>query len=560
MTLQQSERVETIPAAPVRPLAASAGLREFATAVALLLAYVTLEWLSFIHEYKGVPITPWNPGLGLLFAFMVLKGPRHGLLLFAGVLIAELAVLRTRLDWYAILSISLIIAGAYSAAAAAARRRLRLDVRLNRLPDVLLLLVTALFGACVVAVLIAIALAADQRLELTDVLVATWPLLVGDVIGIAVVTPLVLRVAAHERPELGRALLPLLPHAALFLAAVGACLWIIVVPQTGFHLFYLLFLPVGLAAVRYGLDGACTALAVTQFGLVGLLHLYGYDAGAFTEFQILMLVLSSTGLIVGVIVTERQHDAEVVRAYEAMLRAKEAEVIQAMRMNLVSSMASTLAHEINQPMTAARALARSAQELVRGKSDLARADANLTQLVAQIDHAGGVVRRMRDFLRRGRPHVSTVDLKDLLEEVMMLVRVQAGERDVRLQLDLAADLPTIHADAVQIQQVVLNLVGNAIEAVASTDGERRVRINARPVDGGNAIELAVEDTGPGVAPELAPRLFEPLTTSKRGGLGLGLSICASIVESHGGRIWLHSGTPGATEFRVVLPRSSGAAH
>jgi signal transduction histidine kinase len=553
--MTQSEGGDTVAGAVGAPGFTMPTPRELVGAVALLLAYVGLEWVSFIHEYKGVPITPWNPGLGLLFAFMVLKGPRYALLLFAGVLIAELAVLRTSLGWYVVLSISLIISAGYAAVAVAARRQLRLDVGLKRLKDVVELLVAALLGSCAIAVLLSLVLVADHQLELADVMVATWPLLVGDVIGILVMTPLVLRLALRRPTGLVRAVLPVLPEAVVFVAAIALCLWLIVIPQTGFSFFYLLFLPVGVTAVRYGLDGACLALAFTQFGLVGLLHLYGYDARAFTEFQILMLVLSSTGLIVGVVVTERQHAAETLREYEAMLRTKEAEVAQATRLNLVSSMASTLAHEINQPMTAARALARSAQELVRAKDgDLSRADTNLSNLIAQIDHAGGVVRRMRDFLRRGRPHVSTVAIDELLDEVLMLLRLQATESGTQVQIDVADGLPTVHADRVQLQQVVLNLVGNAIEAVgAGGRSDRRVRIRARVSDDAKDIEVAVIDNGPGIAAEIADRLFEPLTTSKHDGLGLGLSICATIIESHGGRIWLHARTPGATEFRFTLP-------
>lgn len=555
--MQQSQRAGPLPGRALTPAVAGAGSlagRELAGAAVLLVAYVALEWVSFIHEYKGVPITPWNPGLGLVFAFMVLGGPRYGLLLFIGVLLAELVVLRSSLDWQVILSISLIISAGYAAVAEAARRNLRLDVGLNHLVDVVVLLLAGLAGAFVVAALIAVVLVLDRQIEAADVLVAAWPLLVGDVIGIAVMTPLVLRLALRRRAGLQAKIVPLLLPAALFSVAVALCLWVIVTRTSGFHFFYLLFLPVGVAAVRYGLDGACLALAFTQFGLVGLMHVYGYDAKAFTDFQILMLVLSSTGLTVGVIVTERQHAAETLQQYEAMLRAKEAEVAQAARISLVSGMASTLAHEINQPMTAARALARSAQELLRTNGDLPRAQANLASLISQIDHAGSVVRRMRDFLRRGRPHVSTLDLRVMLEEVRMLLRVQAMERGVPLHLDVAADLPVIHADHVQVQQVALNLVGNAIEAVAGAAGpDPRVTIRARRSEEPVGVEIAVIDNGPGIIPEMTDRLFEPLATSKKGGLGLGLSICATIVESHGGRIWLHSGQPGTTEFRFVLP-------
>ena len=144
-------------------------------------------------------------------------------------------------------------------------------------------------------------------------------------------------------------------------------------------------------------------------------------------------------------------------------------------------MASALAHEISQPMTAARALARSAQHLVRGPNgDLVRADGNLTDMIAQIDHAAAVVRRMRDFLRRGRPHVSTIDLREMLEDIVRLQRLDASVRHIGIEIGAPDDLPPIHGDRVQLEQVVLNLTRNAMEAIAETGrADGRIRLFAR---------------------------------------------------------------------------------
>jgi len=158
-----------------------------------------LEWLSFIHEYKGVPITPWNPGLGLVFGLIVLFGARYAIVLFAGAVIAEIAVLRSNLWWPIILALTAIIAGGYGLVAQVVRGHLRLDAGLNRLRDVVLLLVSGVIGATLVAVFICLLLLADQELDLADVLIAAGPLLIGDIIGIAVITPLTLRLALHPQ-------------------------------------------------------------------------------------------------------------------------------------------------------------------------------------------------------------------------------------------------------------------------------------------------------------------------------------------------------------------------
>jgi len=323
----------------------------------------------------------------------------------------------------------------------------------------------------------------------------------------------------------------------------------------GFRLFYLLFVPVVIAAVRYGVDGACVSLAVTQFSLIGLLHFSGYDAGEFTEFQTLLLVLTVTGLIVGVVISERKNSDRIARDAKARLAERQAEAAQVARLNLVSGMASALAHEINQPMTAARALGRSAQHLLRASgSDLSRADSNLTTMLAHIDHAGDILRRMRNFIRRGRPHVSTINTRDMLEEALTLVQVEASARHVRVDLDAPADLPDLHGDRVQLEQIVLNLVHNAVDAIAAAgQSHGHVQVVARRHAAPPRVEIGVLDNGPGLDGEMVARLFDPLTTTKQDGLGLGLSICASIMEAHGGRVWLYSGKPGATEFRFSVP-------
>jgi C4-dicarboxylate-specific signal transduction histidine kinase len=354
-----------------------------------------------------------------------------------------------------------------------------------------------------------------------------------------------------------RSFLPPLPETAVFCVVVLAALWLIARTESadGFKLFYLLFLPVVVAAVRRGLDGATLSLAVTQLALVGLLIRHGHEAKGFTEFQILMCVLTATGLIVGIAVSERREADRRARAAAALLQEKENEIAHAARFSLVSGMTSALAHEINQPMAAARALARSAQELLRQpQADVARAERNLATALAEIDLASGIVRRMREFIRRGRPHVSTIDVATLLDETLTLIRPDAARKNVRIDVDVAPDASPVHGDRIQLQQVALNLVRNAIDSLAGAhrpDGA--IRITARCDGSHNNIEIGVIDDGPGIAPELAEKLFQPLTTSKKEGLGLGLSISLAIVEAHGGRIWLQSGKPGATEFRFSLP-------
>ncbi len=526
---------------------------------ALVVVFVAMEWLSNIHEFMSVPITPWNPGLGVVFAFMLLRGPVYGLVLFAGMIAAELIVVRTELQWPVIVAIAGIISLVYGAAAIVIRRILHLDAGLYHLRDLMVLLGAGIVAAVVTSALVALLLLIDHRIALDNVLTAATPLLLGDIIGIAVMTPLTLRLVMLMR---GRASLsgysrPLAFEVALYAGLSCVALLVIIGGQSGSGLryFYLLFVPVVLAAVRHGFDGACVALAVTQFALVGLMHYFGYDARAFTDMQTLMLVLTGTGLIVGAVVSERQSADALRRLAEDRLREKEAESAQAARFSLVSGMASALAHEINQPMTAARALARSAQHLIEGpKPDLPRAGGNIANAIAQIDHASGVMRRMREFLRRGRPHVSSFEVRSMIEDALMLARPDAEARGIALVCAIPDGLPMVHGDKIQIEQVVLNLIRNAMEAIsAAGQAGGIITISGAILSGPSRIEIAVGDNGPGVPEQFAHRMFEPMTTSKAEGLGLGLAISQTIIESHGGRIWLQSGERSGAEFRFTLP-------
>jgi two-component system, LuxR family, sensor kinase FixL len=520
-----------------------------------LAAYIILEWASFIHVHKGLPITPWDPGLGVAFALMIRGGPLGGLILFAGMVVAETLVLQNDVDWPIDIGVAAITATSYASIAALVQRYFRIDADLTHLRDVLMLLAAGLAGALLNTVLLSAFLLAVGQFNIDDVVQVARPLLIGDTIGIAVVTPPLLRFRVRERLETYR-LLSLAPESALYLCLIVVALWLIIGGDKahGFRLFYLLFVPVVIAAVRHGIDGACFSLAVTQFSLIGLLHFSGYDAAEFTEFQTLLLVLTVTGLIVGVVISERKNSDRIACDAQARLADRQAEAAQVARVNLVSGMASALAHEINQPMTAARALGRSAQLLLRIPGDLSRADNNLTTMLTHIDHAGEILRRMRDFIRRGHPHVSTINTRDMLDEAMTLAHAEASARHVRVDLDAPADLPDLHGDRVQLEQIVLNLVHNAVDAIAAAgQSHGHVHVVARRHAAPPRVEIGVLDNGPGIEDELAGRLFDPLTTTKQDGLGLGLSICASIMEAHGGRVWLHSGKPGATEFRFSVP-------
>jgi C4-dicarboxylate-specific signal transduction histidine kinase len=180
-------------------------------------------------------------------------------------------------------------------------------------------------------------------------------------------------------------------------------------------------------------------------------------------------------------------------------------------------------------------------------------DHNLTTLVSHIDTAGNIVRRMREFLQRG-PLMGDVDVCRLLEDVLVLIGPEAATAQVRVELAVEDSLPPLRADRSQLEQVMLNLIRNSIDAIAGAKIRGgRIRLAAQRSNRPSDLVISIWDNGPGVSADIAGRLFEPLTTSKPEGLGLGLSICGSIAAAHGGRIWLAATGPHATEFRVTVP-------
>jgi C4-dicarboxylate-specific signal transduction histidine kinase len=255
------------------------------------------------------------------------------------------------------------------------------------------------------------------------------------------------------------------------------------------------------------------------------------------------------------VVEVRQREYLEAQMQQARLRLEKLQVAaaQAERQNIMSGMISALAHDINQPMTAARALARAAHEgILRSPKDLDQLRASLESMVSCIDSAAEVVRGMRDLLQRDQSEFAVVEVKSVLEDASSLARNEMQERPLEVVLDLTANLPQLYGDRIQVQQVVLNLVRNSAEAIFRSGQLRgRVTISARASADASAVEIAVRDNGPGIQSGRSP--FSPSSSSKADGLGLGLSICEKIVSTHGGRIWLQSGEAGATEFRFVLP-------
>jgi two-component system sensor kinase FixL len=524
----------------------------------LIVAYLAFERISDIHEHKGLPVTAWNPGLGLLFGFMFRNLFRGCVAMFFGIALSGPIVINSALAWPATVVIAGIVTFCYGATALAAKSLLAFDTSLNRIGDIRTFLIVGLAGAALSCLLLTAALMLTGHLIADDVVPASLPLLVGDIIGIGVVTPLVLRwptlTAGFADASVRTASLKAPACAAL----IGIAIWLVLRENNaiGTRYFYIFFLPVIAAALRFGLDGACMTLASVQIALVVFVSNAGITASVFTMYQSSMIVLTATALLVGAVVTEKNAAAAAARVADERLKQVESSAARADRFHLVSGMTSALSHEISQPLTAARALARSAvmRSELTTPSDAERLRENLNGVVQNIDTAGEILRRMREFLQRGEPEKTHADLRLIVADALALLRPLLDQKRVRVQAtELVGDL-ALSCDRIQIQQIIMNLIGNAVEAI-TTRGIRngQVTIGARALSDPHRIEVFVRDNGPGIARSIVDHIFEPLMTSRSEGLGLGLAVCANIVEAHSGRIWLERSKPGDTEFRFWLP-------
>jgi two-component system sensor kinase FixL len=215
-------------------------------------------------------------------------------------------------------------------------------------------------------------------------------------------------------------------------------------------------------------------------------------------------------------------------------------------------MASTLAHELNQPLSAIANYLKGSQRLLEGMTDerAVRSRDALAKAADQALRAGQIIRRMRDFVARGESERNAETISKIVEEASALAFVGAKEIGVRVRFQFDPQAGTVVVDKVQIQQVLLNLIRNAMEAMEKSP-RREITIGSRAVDG-DMVEISVSDTGPGIPENIAAQLFQPFVTTKREGMGVGLSISRTIIEAHGGRIWAEQADGGGTVFRFTV--------
>jgi two-component system sensor histidine kinase DctS len=245
-------------------------------------------------------------------------------------------------------------------------------------------------------------------------------------------------------------------------------------------------------------------------------------------------------------ITERKRARELARQQEDKLAATA-------RLVTVGEMASTIAHELNQPLSAIASYTTGCLNLLEGGAPpAAELREALRKTAQQAQRAGRIIRRVHDFVRKAEPTRTQVRMNTVVEEAVGFADAEARKRRVRIAARLAEDDPELQADPVLLQQVVLNLLRNAMDAMAATPPERREILVASEA-GPGSVTVSISDHGCGISPEVRAQLFQPFFSTKAEGMGMGLNICRSIIEFHRGRVWAEQNPEGGSTFSFSLP-------
>jgi len=517
--------------------------------------YVALDGLSFIHPFGNLPLTPWNPHAGLAMAWLILSGSRKWLVVALAHSIASFHTSGAFLDLTSIVLVALAYGGIYGMAAAKLRRYGGSRPWHGDVSHFGRFLLVSAVSSLSVSIVLCLVFGFTAHLAWPDMGAALLRGWVGDLIGMLLFVPLLTRVDWRSLPPLR----PTAEQMMQFMTMLAACGVVFGLDITDeFKFFYLLFPPMLWAAVRGGTMPCLLTLTLTQLCLMVAVVWRDVGDEKTLALQVLMLVLVATGLLVS-------GQTEARQQAETALRDRLGELARLGRIHSAAEIATGLAHELKQPMLAVlnyvgaaiRLLERTPPEIQDATSIMRKAD-------LQVGRADAILRRMRNYVQKGEPRVSSIDVAGIVREAVDLVTPMLRRHDIRVDSPGLERLPPLLADPIQVLQVLVNLLSNAVHAItehaitehAITEhggSNGTVTVTARRV-AANRVEIAVSDNGPGLAADILDALYQPFVTARADGMGLGLAISRSIAEAHGGSLRHDPPQPGTgATFRVVLP-------
>jgi two-component system sensor kinase FixL len=515
-------------------------------ALVYVLAYLALDWASYIRPLQGLNITPWNPQPALAIALLIWK--RHSIwLVCLGLVAADLVVRGLPEDWLTSLAASVALSLVFAAIARALTAKRDGTVPFGSPKDVLSLTVVVTMGSLAAGIVYVLIFSVAGLGPAGSVVAAIARYWIGDAVGMIVTLPLLLCVMDHGRRA---RLVATLSSGWWWTITALTCilLWYVFGrgEQDYFKFFYLLLLPVVWASARFGLAGAVLSCGLTQVGLIVAVQLVLRQDLTVFELQLLMAAAAMTALLLGVLVDDNARAA--------------AELRSSLRFAAAGQMAAALAHELNQPLTALNNYASACRIMldgerkldVSGREELAAA---MQRVGSEAQRAGDVVRRLRDLFNSGATQLQLLPCAPTVRESVAAHALYADSLGVAITQEIQPDLPAVWLDPLQVAVVMRNLIVNAIESASAGTGRAEVLVRAARDRG--QVCIAVHDSGRGIDARRLDELFDAAPSDKAGGMGVGLSICRAIVEAHGGRLWAESGPGG--HFFFTLPDDDHAA-
>lgn len=505
---------------------------------AFVAAFVALDAFSTIGLYREIGVSPWNPAAGLTLAYVCARGLRSWPFVIAAATLSAFTVAPISLPYAQ--RFVVIVAGSslWLMAGQMLRTRTEFDPQLQSVNAALFMFAIASVTSAIDTIQYIGALWSAGLVNDQQVFPAAWRHLVGNLVGILAVAPLAMHLRAGKLMTW-----PSLTHVIQF--SLLCCTLFVIFSYreaTTYQLFYLLFIPILWVALREGIGGSILMINITQIGLILGAQMLLTASPSIGALQILMIVLAATGLLTGVVVTERQ-------IAEERLRDQQAALGRALRLRSAGETAAAIAHQINQPITALSTYASIAKDALKS-GNTAFAGTALDKLSNECDRAASVLRSIRDLVKQGTLERKPIRLQQIAADLAAQHHKACSVAGIALKLDFPERAPPVYCDQIQVGQALDNLVNNAIEAILETRRPGQIVVEARLVD--DEIRIEVRDDGPGFAPGLSALVTNPFITTKPDGSGLGLAIARSVVEAHGGSLAIVPISLGAC-IRLRLP-------
>lgn len=508
--------------------------------------HIGLDAASFVQPVLKLGITPISPQAGLAIAFLMSTRRSLGWAVVA-LILSELIV-RGAPDQPLPLVVQAVGLACIYQLAARVGQRWSKAIEDSPLRQTLGFMAIAAVTAAAAALFSVGLFVVSDLLPEGRFLSAVSRFWVGDLNGILMLTPLLLRL--KDFPLLGREIYQNKWSAISIAAAlfVAFSLIFVVGNPDDLRFFYLLFLPAIAAALTWGITGILITAVLLQIGLIiGVQRLP--EVAPLVDLQYLMSTLLVAGLALGAVVKERETSSQLALQREQLLRKAESNLARATRSAMAGELASTLAHELNQPMTALVGYLRAAEIMVSsGSSEDPRVGATLKKAANEALRATDILRRIRDFYAGKAPQIEPLRISDVVRSLTDTMRKAAGKNELTVQIDRDnADL-IVTADRVFVEVILANLLLNAFDA--GFLGRGTVLVGVKSALG--RVVISVDDDGSGISTDVLPQLFRPFVTTKSDGMGVGLAVSRSLAEACGGELRAGKGVLGGARFELVL--------